>query len=202
VCQVFYGIPFKPGDVILTSVAEYGSNYLAFLQVMLQVYAASVCTAFELPEIYSQCRAEYVPVGSRQSLVLHPCNLLSGWCLVPGASRVFAVCCWLLQVQKRSGVVIQVIPETPEGDISIPDLQQLLAQQVRDSTVSLLRACGNRLLPCVSQWVTNCCSHSCLWRLLQLTDPHPLSVACVCCVAATPCASSHQPRAHQQRPHV
>jgi selenocysteine lyase/cysteine desulfurase len=32
-CQVFYGIPFKPGDVILTSMAEYGSNYLAFLQV-------------------------------------------------------------------------------------------------------------------------------------------------------------------------
>jgi selenocysteine lyase/cysteine desulfurase len=32
-CQVFYGISFKPGDVILTSVAEYGSNYLAYLQV-------------------------------------------------------------------------------------------------------------------------------------------------------------------------
>jgi hypothetical protein len=37
--QVFYGIPFKPGDVILTSVAEYGSNYLAFLQVKLQASA-------------------------------------------------------------------------------------------------------------------------------------------------------------------
>jgi hypothetical protein len=36
----------------------------------------------------------------------------------------------LLQVQKRSGVRIEVIPETPEGDISIPHLQQLLAQQV------------------------------------------------------------------------
>jgi hypothetical protein len=42
----------------------------------------------------------------------------------------------LLQVQKRSGVVIQVTPETPEGDISIPDLQQLLAQQVRHNTVA------------------------------------------------------------------
>lgn len=31
--QVFHGIPFKPGDVILTSLAEYGSNYLAYLQV-------------------------------------------------------------------------------------------------------------------------------------------------------------------------
>lgn len=31
--QVFFGIPFKQGDVILTSQAEYGSNYLAYLQV-------------------------------------------------------------------------------------------------------------------------------------------------------------------------
>lgn len=36
--QVFHGIPFKPGDVILTSVAEYGSNYLAFLQVSLSPF--------------------------------------------------------------------------------------------------------------------------------------------------------------------
>ncbi|WIA32612.1 hypothetical protein OEZ86_003415 [Tetradesmus obliquus] len=70
--QVFHGIPFKPGDVILTSVAEYGSNYLAFLQA-----------------------------------------------------------------QKRTGVRIQVIPETPEGDISIPHLQQLLQQQPRPVLVSI-----------------------------------------------------------------
>lgn len=35
--QVFFGIPFKQGDVILTSQAEYGSNYLACLQVCVCV---------------------------------------------------------------------------------------------------------------------------------------------------------------------
>jgi hypothetical protein len=40
-CQVFYGIPFKPGDVILTSVAEYGSNYLAYLQVSQRMQATA-----------------------------------------------------------------------------------------------------------------------------------------------------------------
>eukprot|EP00879_Flechtneria_rotunda_P013191 GHRR01013776.1.p1 GENE.GHRR01013776.1~~GHRR01013776.1.p1 ORF type:complete len:440 (+),score=145.36 GHRR01013776.1:194-1513(+) len=71
--QVFYGIPFTQGDVILTSVAEYGSNYLAYLQV-----------------------------------------------------------------QKRFGVEVQVMPQTLEGDISIPHLQEMLAQKPKPVLVSVI----------------------------------------------------------------
>jgi hypothetical protein len=32
VVQVFHGIPWHPGDVVLTGMAEYGANYIAYLQ--------------------------------------------------------------------------------------------------------------------------------------------------------------------------
>ena len=39
--QVFYGLPIKGGDRILTSVMEYGSNYIAFLQASADAMAFS-----------------------------------------------------------------------------------------------------------------------------------------------------------------
>jgi hypothetical protein len=40
--------------------------------------------------------------------------------------------CYASKARKRHGVVIRVIPETAEGDIDIPALRQMLAQQVRE----------------------------------------------------------------------
>jgi len=48
VVQVFYGLVFKEGDRILASVAEYATNYIAFLQVDLTHNAPrrSSCRAY------------------------------------------------------------------------------------------------------------------------------------------------------------
>lgn len=61
--QVVYGLAaaWRPGDVVLTSLCEYGSNYIA-----------------------------------------------------------------LLQLQRRTGIDIKVIPETPAGDLDLPALERLL----------------------------------------------------------------------------
>ena len=39
--QVFFGLPFSRGDRILTSQAEYGSNYLAYIQVRYEAKASN-----------------------------------------------------------------------------------------------------------------------------------------------------------------
>jgi selenocysteine lyase/cysteine desulfurase len=44
----------------------------------------------------------------------------------------------LLQAAKRSGVQIQVVPETADGDIDIQALQQLLTQQVGACVLQML----------------------------------------------------------------
>jgi cysteine desulfurase/selenocysteine lyase len=42
--MVFYSIPFKSGDRILTAKAEYASNYIAFLQIVKKTGAIySIC---------------------------------------------------------------------------------------------------------------------------------------------------------------
>jgi len=47
--QVFFGIPFQPGDRILTSQAEYGSNFINFLQVA-QRFGAKIEVIPETPD--------------------------------------------------------------------------------------------------------------------------------------------------------
>ena len=42
--MAFYSLPFKPGDRILTSIAEYASNYISFLQIARQTGAVVEAT--------------------------------------------------------------------------------------------------------------------------------------------------------------
>ena len=148
--RVFLGLPlWQPGSRIITSVAEYGSNYLAYLQVWLTQPRGDIDRILE-----SAASATWMQ-SCRQNSCLCPSaapstctNTLSrnhtkysnlrlimcgtalrtiSWRCVPA--------CMLLQVAKRFDVAIHVIRETADGDIDIGHLEQVLDEPASGFTL-------------------------------------------------------------------
>jgi cysteine desulfurase / selenocysteine lyase len=82
--MAFYAIPFKPGDRILTALAEYASNYIAFLQV-----------------------------------------------------------------SARTGARVEVIPNDPEGQVSVKALKSMLDKQVKLVAITHVPTNGGLVNPIV-----------------------------------------------------
>lgn len=82
--MAFYSLPFNPGDKILTSVAEYASNYIAFLQIA-----------------------------------------------------------------KRSGAIIEVIPNDDSGQISVSHLERMIDQSVKLIAITHVPTNGGLVNPAV-----------------------------------------------------
>lgn len=81
--MAFYAIPFNPGDVILTSVSEYASNVIAFLQIAKRGVTVEVVPNDEHGQISSESLAAML--DSRVKLVALTHMPTNGGLLQPAA---------------------------------------------------------------------------------------------------------------------
>ncbi len=82
--MAFYAIPFNPGDVILTSVSEYASNVIAFLQIAKRGVTVEVVPNDEFGQI--SIEALSAMLDSRVKLVALTHMPTNGGLLQPAAA--------------------------------------------------------------------------------------------------------------------
>jgi hypothetical protein len=124
--RIFLGLPlWQPGSRILTSVAEYGSNYIAYLQVCILGQTFRTCTILDAVTPY-QCNTHCALLRQLANFAHSSIYLSSSpsYCTPPKIQHQVTKYCW--QVARRFGVTIQVIHETTDGDIDIQHLDELL----------------------------------------------------------------------------
>ena len=129
--RVFLGMPlWRPGSAVITSVAEYGSNYLAYLQARhLCIRVCGLQIVQLLASFAADVSGNRVSWSVGASALSDARHVFDRLCCNHGANarrlqshRVRSA----VQVQKRFGTAIDVIDETPEGDIDLQHLERLL----------------------------------------------------------------------------